>query len=61
MDFSKLLDRIVKIDTRIFLSYYMDLSKLVHGFFFVGTGTWICKGCYMYLSKLLYVFLALSK
>ena len=37
--------------------WWMDLSKLVYGFFCVGT--WICKGCYMYLSKLLYVFLAL--
>ena len=54
MDFSKLLHRIVRFDTQISLSYYMDLSKLVYGFFCVGI--WICKGCYMYLSKLLNVF-----
>ena len=32
MDFSKLLPGFVKIDTWIFLSCYMDLSKLRHGF-----------------------------
>ena len=37
MDFSKLLPGFVKIDTWIFLSCYMDLSKLRHGF---ALGTW---------------------
>ena len=32
MHFSELLHGFVKIDTWISLSYYMDLSKLIHGF-----------------------------
>ena len=70
MDFTKLLHGFVKNDTWIFLSCYMDLSKLLlplqlqlqllhwlkllHGF--VKIGTLISLSCYMDLSKLLHGF-----
>ena len=50
MDFSKLLFRIVKIDTQIITwicqNWYIDFSVLVHGF--VRVVTCICQSCYMY-------------
>ena len=39
MDFFKLLDEFVNIDRGLFLSCYMDLSKLIHRFLYVVT--WI--------------------
>ena len=48
MDFSKLLDGFVKIDTWISPSCYMDFSGLLHGF--VKVVTWICQSCSMYFS-----------
>ena len=38
----------VRIVTWIFLSCYMDLSKLLHGF--VKVVTWICQSCSIYYS-----------
>ena len=54
MNFTKLLNGFVKIDTWISLSCYMDLSKLIHGFLQVVT--WICQKWYMDFSKLFHVF-----
>ena len=44
----------VKVVTWIFLSCYMDLSKLIHEFLLVLT--WICQSCHMDLLKLLHWF-----
>ena len=38
---------------------YMDLSKLIHGI--VKVATWICKSCYVDMSKLIYLFLTLCQ
>ena len=51
MDLSKLLYWFVKTDTWIFLSCYMNLSKLIHGFV-ITIDTWICQSCYMDILKL---------
>ena len=51
MDFLKLLHDLSKL---IFLSCYMDFSKLIHGFLWVVM--WICQSCYIDLLKLLHGF-----
>ena len=48
------LDLSELIHTWIFLSCYMDSSKLINGFLQVVT--WICQSCYMDLLKLLHGF-----
>ena len=49
MDFSNLLHGLVKIDTWISLSCYMDLSKTMPGFRLVVI--WICQSSCTHLSK----------
>ena len=41
--------------SKICQSFYMDFSKLLHGF--VKIDTWISLSCYMDLSKLMHGFL----
>ena len=45
--------------TWICQNWYMDFSKLLHGF--VKVARWICKSCFVDLSELFYVFLALCQ
>ena len=50
----------VKVVSWIWLSCYMDLSKLIHGFFEVVTCTWICQNWYMDFPKLLHGFVKVA-
>ena len=53
MDFFKLLNGFVKIDTWISPSYYLDMPKLLHGF--VKVVTWIFHNWYIWIfPKLLH-------
>ena len=58
-EFLYIVSLICQINTWIFLCFYMVLSKLMYGFLLVAT--WICQNCYMYLLKLLHIWLNESK
>ena len=58
MDFSKLLQEFVKIDSiekflLFIILFKLDLSKLLHVFLLLLIDTWICQIFYMDLLKLL--------